>query len=66
MKRKYYLTDREGKMKIFSSFNSLLRNLKLSEEEELRVAEEIGKVAFTGTDEKHYENQELGIRVEYR
>lgn len=66
MKKKYYLSDPAGKIKIFSSFNSLLRYLKLSEEEELKIADSIGKTAFTGEEAKSYRDEQLGITIEYR
>lgn len=65
MKRKYYLKDTKGQTRIFSSFNQLLRYLKLTEEQEIKLAEALGKVAFTGHSEIHYQNKELGIEVDY-
>jgi len=66
MKRKYYLSDLSGKMKIFSSFNQMLRYLKLTEEEEMKLAEALGKVAFAGNEEVAYKDEKTGISINYR
>ncbi len=39
MKRKYYLKNANGQNKIFGSFNQLLRYLKLTEEQQIKIAE---------------------------
>jgi len=66
MKKKYYLIDRTGRTRIFSSFNSLLRTLRLSDEQELKLADVLGTAAFTSNEEKSYEDEDLGIKIEYK
>jgi hypothetical protein len=66
MKRKYYLSDPSGNTKIFSSFNQMLRYLKLTEEEEMKLAGSLGRVAFAGKEEILYIDEKTGISINYR
>lgn len=65
MKKKYHLSDASGKQKIFSSFNQMLRYLKVTEEDQIRLAEVIGKTAFAGNEEISYKDDKLGITIDY-
>jgi hypothetical protein len=66
MKRKYYLKTSSGHTKIFGSFNQLLRYLKLTEEQQLKLADQLGTLAFTGNKDIDYINNDLGFEVSYR